>query len=352
MNDRTDPYAHDVPTSTGQPLPGPRTAPDAAPDAAPGAASPPDAGGTDDVGDVIDWLKFSASRSERRGERRRRGRHRLIAAAAVLAVALGGGITWYALSGDDGPAPATSHGTGQRDAIVVHLRPTRGTDSSTVLLVDDGTTRRATAVLLPENLAVAGDGGTRTTLGRSVVQAGTGATRDALNTLLGGGITGSWRLDTPYLENLVELVGGITVDADATVPGEGPGDPAAVVRGPGRSLDGRAAVAYATYRAAGEDEDRRLARFGQVLHAVLCKVPEDPGAATGTVEALAQIPDPSLPEERLGAALAHLAARARHGAYATVALPVRADGGLGAGAAGRVHEVLGGTVHEGGDTGR
>ncbi|GAA3064369.1 hypothetical protein GCM10020000_54970 [Streptomyces olivoverticillatus] len=175
--------------------------------------------------------------------------------------------------------------------------------------------------------------------------AGTSATRDSLNTLLGADIKGSWRLDTPYLENLVELVGGIVVDTDATVPGAQSGDRPRVTQGQGQTLSGQAAVAYATYRATGEDQNKQLARFGQVMQAVLKKISTDPASAATTVESLAQIPDPSLSVKELGASLSQLAARAKDGSYETDVLPVQPDGTLGDKAtAGVVKDVLGGTV--------
>ncbi|MEU1308025.1 LCP family protein [Streptomyces cinnamoneus] len=300
----------------------------------------------EDSEDVIDWLKFSESRTERRDERKRKGRNRVVALAVVLVLAVGGGAGWFLLSGDEEKkAPSAAGGAQKRDVIVVHLRQTRGGDSATVLLVDNATTKKATAVLVPNALAVAKDGGSATTLGKSVQEAGTGGTRDALNTLLGSDIKGSWRLDTPYLENLVELVGGITVDTDTAVPGAKPGDGPLVVQGKGRSLGGRTAVAYATYRGPGEDQGKPLARFGQVMQAVLRKMSSDARAATTTVESLAQIPDPSLSVQQLGASLAHLAEKAKEGSYATTALPVQADGTLGERAADTVvKDVLGGTV--------
>ncbi|MEV4744618.1 LytR C-terminal domain-containing protein [Streptomyces sp. NPDC049555] len=296
--------------------------------------------------DVIDWLKFSESRTERRDERKRKGRNRVVALAVVLVLALGGGIGWFLLSGgDDKPAPKAAGAAQKRDVIVVHLRQTRGGDSSTALLVDNETTKKATTVLLPNSLALAKDGGGATTLGKAVQEAGTGGTRDALNTLLGADIKGSWRLDTPYLENLVELVGGITVDTDTDVPAEKAGDRPLVTRGSGQTLAGRAAVAYATHRAAGEDQSRQLARFGQVMQAVLRKLSSDTKAATTTVESLAQIPDPSLSPQQLGASLAHLAEKAKTGAYATAVLPVQPDGSLAQKTADSVvKDVLGGTV--------
>ncbi len=265
----------------------------------------------------------------------------------ALALVVGGGIAWFLLSGGDEKKDggAAAGGPQQRDVIVVHLRQTKGGDSSTALLVDNATTKKATTVLLPNSLALAKEGGGATTLGKSVQEAGTGGTRDALNTLLGADIKGSWRLDTPYLENLVELVGGISVDTDAAVPGEKPGDRPLAERGRGQTLGGRAAVGYATLRGPGEDQARQLARFGQVVQAVLRKMSSDPAAATTTVESLAQIPDPSLSTRQLGASLAHLAEKAKTGAYATTVLPAQQDGTLGEKAADSVvKDVLGGTV--------
>ncbi|MFE5871318.1 LCP family protein [Streptomyces roseifaciens] len=301
----------------------------------------------EDSEDVIDWLKFSESRTERRDERKRKGRNRIVALVVVLVLALGGVAGYLFLTGSDGKKGTAATGGGQkRDVIVVHLRQTRGGGSSTALLVDNETTKKATTVLLPNTLSVAKEGGAgSTTLGKSVQDDGTGATRDALNTLLGSDIKGSWRLDTPYLENLVELVGGIEADTDTDVPGEKPGDSPLVRRGTAQSLSGRTAVAYATHRGPGEDEGKQLARFGQVMQAVLKKMPDDGASATRTVESLAQIPDPSLSTEQLGASLAHMAALARKGSYATALLPVEKDGTLGEKATGGVvKEVLGGTV--------
>ncbi|WP_307826573.1 LCP family protein [Streptomyces pactum] len=301
--------------------------------------------------DVIDWLKFAETRTERRDERRRRTRIRLIALVAVLALAVVGGVGYLWAAGklpgqSGGSGDEAGSGSGQkRDVIVLHLHETGGAgDTSTVLLVDNETAGKGTAVLLPNALAVAAEEGGATTLGRSVEES-SDATREALGTLLGTDISGTWRLDTPYLENLVELVDGITVDADATVPAAKQGADPLVTEGKGRALSGQAAVAYATYRSPAEPQTKQLSRFGQVMHAVLKKMSDDPGEATSTVEALAQIPDPSLSESELGASLARLAERAKKGAYETTVLPVEQDGTLSEEATDHVVEdILGGTV--------
>ncbi|MCX5396977.1 LCP family protein [Streptomyces sp. NBC_00102] len=305
----------------------------------------------EDSEDVIDWLAFTESRSERREEARRKGRNRLIGLIVVVAlvVVAGVGYLWTAgklpgSSGADGKA-ATAGGPQQRDVIVVHLHNTKGGGTSTALLVDNVTTKKGTTVLLPNSLAVANDDGSTTTLGESVEDDGSTGTREAIDTLLGTKISGTWRLDTPYLENLVELVGNIEVDTDTDVPDAKKGAAPVVRKGEAQTLSGTMAVAYATYRAKGEPEAKQLNRFGQVLRGVLRKLSEDPKAATITVQTLAQILDPSLPEADLGASLAKLAGHAKVGDYTTEVLPVQDDGTLSdAATKSVVKDILGGSV--------
>ncbi len=300
--------------------------------------------------DVIDWLKFAETRSERRDGRKRQLRTRLIGLVAALALVVGCGVgyLWYAdklpgVSGG-GDDEAAAGGPQQRQVIVVHLRETKGGGSYSALLVDNETTRKGSTVLLPNALAVAGENGT-TTLGNAVEDEGAGGTRDALSTLLGSEIQGTWRLDTPYLENLVELVGGITLDTDVAVPGAKPGEAPLVKRDKDVQMGGQGAVAYATHQESGEDQAKQLTRFGQVMEAVLKKVSTEPEKATTIVEQLSQIPDPSLSEKQLCASLAGLAQRAQDGSYATDVLDVQSDGTLSQEATESVvKDVLGGSV--------
>ncbi|MFF8604715.1 LCP family protein [Streptomyces sp. NPDC015346] len=305
----------------------------------------------EDSEDVIDWLKFTESRSERREEARRRGRNRVIALIVVLALAAVGGVgyLWSAgkLPGTGGDEQQRNTATGpqKRDTIVVHLHDTKGGGTSTALLVDNTTTKQGTTVLLPDALTVANDEGSATTLAKSVEDDGSGGTREGIGNLLGTKITGTWRLDTPYLENLVELVSNIDITTDIEVPAAKKGEAPLVTKGENQTLNGRAAVAYATYRAPGEAEAKQLQRFGQVLYGVLRKMPDDPKAATETIATLVQIMDPSLPEKDLGASLARLAEHAKGGDYKTAMLPVEPDGSLSESAADSVvKDILGGKV--------
>ncbi|MFF3324412.1 LCP family protein [Streptomyces sp. NPDC002889] len=305
----------------------------------------------DDSEDVIDWLKFTESRSERREEAKRRGRNRVVALVVTMALVLVGGVgyLWYAgklpgLSDSEGTGN-TATGPQKRDVIVVHLHNTKKAGTSTALLVDNVTTKQGTTVLLPNALSVANDDGTATTLAKSVEDDGSTGTREAIGTLLGAKITGTWRLDTPYLENLVELVGTIDLTTDTEVPGAKKGEDPLVKKGENQTLNGRMAVAYATYLGPGEAEAKQLQRFGQVMQSVLKKFPDDPKSATVVVETLAQILDPSLDENDLGVSLAGLAQNAKGGDYRTAMLPVQEDGTLTDQAASSVvKDILGGSV--------
>ncbi|WP_406435877.1 LytR C-terminal domain-containing protein [Streptomyces sp. NBC_00631] len=309
-----------------------------------------------DSEDVIDWLNFTENRTERREEARRRARSRMIALVVVLALAATGGVgyLWYAgklpgLSSSGTKAGTTTSAAAQkRDVIVVHLHNTGGGGTSTVLLVDNTTTKQGSTVLLPNSLALTDDDGTTTTLAKSVDDDGSSGTRDQLDTVLGTNIEGTWRLDTPYLQNLVELVGNIDIDTNADVP-----DPDAkkkseeplVHQGKDQTLGGKAAVAYATYRASGEAQNAQLERFGQVMQGVLRKMSSDASAATTTVQTLAQILDPSLTDKDLGTFLAKLADLAKGGDYKTALLPVQSDGTLRAQTSSSVvKDILGGTA--------
>ncbi|KOG17823.1 MULTISPECIES: LCP family protein [Streptomyces] len=315
----------------------------------------------EDSEDVIDWLKFTESRSERREEARRRGRNRVIALVVVLALAVVGGVgyLWSAgmLPGTSAPEQKGNTATGpqKRDMIVVHLHDLKSGGTSTALLVDNTTTRQGTTILLPNSVVVADDEGAATTLGKSVEDDGSGGTREAIDNLLGTKITGTWRLDTPFLENLVEAVSSIETDTDTDVPDPKKGAEPLVKKGEKQTLNGRAAVAYATYRAPGEAEAKQLQRFGQVMYGVLRKISSDPEVAMVTVETLQQILDPSLPEKDLAASLAKLAEHAKIGDYKTALLPVGQDGTLTEGASDSVvKDILGGkvTAPEAGDVPR
>ncbi|MGA5702214.1 LCP family protein [Peterkaempfera bronchialis] len=294
--------------------------------------------------DVIDWLKFAETRSERRDERKRRGRNRVVALVVVLVLAAVGGAGYLWKTGVFGDGAAADVAGGKREVIAVHLHDLKGT-TSTALLVDDAAGGKGSALLLPGALLLPDDGGDSgtTTLAASLDGQGAGGTQEALATVLGAPIAGTWRLDTPYLQILVDQLGGITLDTDTAVTQSGK---TVVTAGKAQGLNGQAAVAYATYRAGGEQPDAQLARFGQVLSAILKAMPTDGSSAADTVKRMNAVMDPSLSEKQLGASLAALAKESGAGRFTVRTLPVKANGTVDESSAGTlVKEVLGGTVH-------
>ncbi len=307
-----------------------------------------------DSEDVIDWLKFTENRTERREEARRRARSRVIALVVAFALVVAGGVgyLWYAgklpgLSSGPETGTTTAAGAQKRDVLVVHLHDTERGGTTTALLVDNTTTKQGTTVLLPNSLALTADDGGTTTLAKSVEDDGSEGTRTSLDTVLGTDIEGTWRLDTPFLLTLVDLVGNIEVDTDTDVPGPDAkkGEAPLVKKGKKQTLSGKAAVAYATHLGSGEAQNAQLERFGQVLHGVLRKMTSDPDAATLTIQTLGQIIEPPLTDKDLGSFLARLSDLAKGGDHRTALLPVRDDGTLTAEASdGVVKDVLGGTA--------
>lgn len=294
--------------------------------------------------DVIDWLKFAESRSERRDERRRKLRNRAIGAAVALALVAGGGAGYVWLTGGFGNSQSAAAAAGPRSVIVVHLRDLQG-KVSTALLVNDASGHKGSTLLLPETLLLPASADTAATpLGQAMDSLGPAATRDGLAGLLGAPVAGTWRLDTPYLRLLVAQLGGVKVDTNAQVAG--PDGKPLVEKGQQRTLTGDAAVAYATYQAPGENRSAQLARFGQVLEALIRTMPTALADATDDVHRMNAVLDPSLPEKALAGLLAELAQQAKDGHFSTGTLTVKPDGTLDEATAGaQVKDVLGGTVH-------
>ncbi|WP_405013357.1 LCP family protein [Kitasatospora sp. NBC_01539] len=298
--------------------------------------------------DVIDWLKFAESRSEVRAERRRKLRNRLVALAVTVAVAGGGvgGYVWW--TGRDSGAGAAAAAAGGRQVNVVHLRDLKG-KVSTALLVDDVSGHKGTVLLLPDTLKLPGGESGTTSTGTALDDLGPSGTREGLAAVLGAPVAGTWRLDTPYLTLLVAQLGGITVDTNAEVK-DADGKVLAAA-GKGTALNGQAAVAYATLQGPDEGRDVQLARFGQVMAAVLHAMPTDLTEATDDVHRMNAVLDPSLPEKALAGVLAQLAKQADAGHLGTQTLKAAADGTLDQTAGQQVKDVLGGTVKNATSTG-
>ncbi|WP_436777969.1 LytR C-terminal domain-containing protein [Yinghuangia sp. YIM S09857] len=292
--------------------------------------------------DVIDWLKFAETRSERRDERRRQLRNRAIGLVAVLvvaAVAVGGYFAYDKWWGGDSKQAAQATG----GAVLIQLRGADGTTTASAVLADDPVRGSASMMTVASATIVNTAGGGPMPIADVMVNDGTGASRDALAQLMGVQLNGSWVVSEPVLQGLVDMVGGIELNADAEV--KAPDGAVLLPAGPSANVRGNAARAYAALRINGEPPARGAERFGRVLQGVLKVLPNDPAYVADVLRNLANIADPSLPDDRLARVLTSMAKAVQTQKFKSADLPVRPDGILDVAAAGPiVKDLLGGSV--------
>ncbi|MEU8139052.1 LCP family protein [Streptodolium elevatio] len=292
--------------------------------------------------DVIDWLKFAETRSERRDERRRQLRNRavaVVAALVVVAAGVGGYFAYDKWWGGDSKQAAQATG----GAVLIQLRGTDGTTTASAVLADDPVRGSASMMTVASVTIVNTAGAGPMPIADVMVNDGAGASRDALAQLMGVKLNGSWVVSEPVLQGLVDMVGGIELTADAEV--KSPDGAVLLPAGPSANVRGNAARAYAALRITGEPPTRGAERFGRVLQGVLKVLPNDPGYVADVLRNLANIADPSLPDDRLAAVLTSMAKAVQAQKFKSADLPVRPDGILDVAAAGPVvKDLLGGSV--------
>jgi anionic cell wall polymer biosynthesis LytR-Cps2A-Psr (LCP) family protein len=292
--------------------------------------------------DVIDWVKFSETRGERRDERRRKLRSRALALVVVLVLAAGGTAGYLFATGKLGTgAPAAVPAANKREVIAVHLHDLNKNVYS-ALLISEPSPAKGVTLLLPGTLGVPQDAGNGLlALNSAVDSLGAYGTRTGINNLLGTDISATWNIQTPFLQNLVDLLGGVKINSDVAVSLNGK---QVISPGQNTAVNGAAAMAFATYKAKGEGDQAQLNRFGVMLQALITAMPTDPTAAASNITHMGAVEDPSLSDSALGALLAKLSTDARGGSYSTETLPVLGNGTLGSGAAGMVSGLLAGKV--------
>jgi anionic cell wall polymer biosynthesis LytR-Cps2A-Psr (LCP) family protein len=288
--------------------------------------------------DVIDWVKFSETRGERRDERRRKLRSRALALVVVLVLAAGGTVGYLFATGKIGSgASAAVPAADKREVIAVHLHDLNKNVYS-ALLISEPSPAKGVTLLLPGTLGVPQDAGNGLlALNTAVDSLGAYGTRTGINNLLGTDVSATWNIQTPFLQNLVDLLGGVKINSDVAVSLNGK---QVISPGQNNAVNGAAAMAFATYKAKGESDQAQLNRFGVMLQALITAMPTDPTTAASNITHMGAVEDPSLSDSALGALLAKLSTDAHGGAYSTETLPVLGNGTLGSGAAGMVSGLL------------
>jgi hypothetical protein len=264
-------------------------------------------------------------RAERTARRRARRQRLLVVAGGVLGVVLVAVGLWLLLRPSQEQAPT---GAQSGDKQLITLVQVTGADGTAAASAIVGTTRAdgaAVALLVPSRLNVDVAGSGAMAFGETTTIGDPDASSASLTDLLGLRVNDTWTLTKPALAALVDAVGGVQAAVDVDVVTTAPnGDQTVVVKAGNQLLKGEAAANYATYLAESEPEEARLARFDDVLTALVAKLPDD---ATGIGAFLASAGTGStsdLDQGALAARLAVMRTAAAGGEFASDVLPVNA----------------------------
>lgn len=268
-----------------------------------------------------------ASRTEARRQRKQAGRRKVWAVLAVVAaVAVVGGAGWWWVqrtngSGQTSPDPVRT----QRTTTLVIAEPGGAVLDGALLAADPAADPATGSVMLVQNrLFVDGVSSEAVPFSSTTLIGPMGTSADALAVTLDVLVDGEWRLTPDGLAALVDAIGPVTVDVDVDVVGKAPNGQTVVLvpTGVGQELGGADAVAFATYRAPGEPEEARLARFSQVLSEVLAALPASRTDVTATLDALGKRSTSTTTTAQLASLLATLGDVVRADAVQMQVLPV------------------------------
>ncbi|MCU1621194.1 MAG: cell envelope-related transcriptional attenuator [Frankiales bacterium] len=209
-------------------------------------------------------------RTEQR-ERRRRQRRRLVVAGAMAFVLLAAAATFLLVKNGGSSSVGNKAPVRTQKTLLFQVTGSDGSAVMSALLADDRKSKTGAVVLIqPQVLAnVPGVGSGQ--FGSAIKIGGVSGSRNALSDLMGVIIDGSWVVDATSFSRLIDTLGGVTVNVDVVVQRN-----RTVLLNPGQQrLGGSQALSYATYLAAGEQEQVRLTRLQAVFDAMLNVLPKD-----------------------------------------------------------------------------
>jgi anionic cell wall polymer biosynthesis LytR-Cps2A-Psr (LCP) family protein len=212
-------------------------------------------------------------------ERRRKQRRRLVVAGATAFVLLAAAVTFLIVKNGGSKNPTTNKPVRTQQTLLFQVKADNGTAISSALLVHDPKTGKGAVVLIQPQVLANVPGVGSGDFGRALLTGGVGGSRDALSDLMGVIIDGSWVVDGKSFAQLVDSVGGVNVNVDVVVQS---GRTILLNAGQQR-LNGSNALAYATYLAAGEQEQLRLTRLQAVFDAILNQLPKDTTSLVGSL---------------------------------------------------------------------
>lgn len=267
---------------------------------------------------MTDAVRSRAGRRAELRQARRRRRRRFLAAGVVLLL-LVAGISAYAASRPARkPSTPVVQQSRSQSTLLFQVRGASGAAIASALMAHDPAGRSGAVVLVPPQVILTVPGTGTMQLGRALETVPVERSRAAVGDLLGVTVDAGWVVDGPTLTALVDRVGGVSVDVDVpVVVGR------SVLLNPGsQRLDGRLALTFLSYLAAGEPEQSRLARLQGVLDGLLTALPQSTAQVAELLSALGSRSASSQPVPQLAAFLIGMAADGRLQSLQYDSLPV------------------------------
>lgn len=244
----------------------------------------------------------------------------------LLLVGAGVAAAVFVAGGPGGSAQLRGAAAGRtQSTLLVQLRGPDGSAIGSALLGHDAKNARGSMLLVPDRVVADVPGHGPLPYGEALALPDPDLSRQSVADLVGVTVDTWWTMDGPALVRLVDRVGGVLVDVDTAVRAATPDGGATIVVPAGRAqrLNGSAAMSYATYLAAGEEQVAQLPRWQAVLQGVLRSLPLGAPAAGSTLQSLGTGLVTSAPVNVLAGVLTGAAADLRAGELAAETLPVR-----------------------------
>ncbi len=229
---------------------------------------------------------------------------------------------WLSGRGTDSAAPAD---VGRTERTLTMTLAGDGTAATSgALMVDDTDNATAGSVLIQSRLFVEGPTPEGLPFGETVLLGDESAPGTSLEDTLNVVVDDTWQASNQMLADLVDASDGVLVDVDTDVlVGPARGQQSIVVAaGDAQLLNGKEAVAFATYLGPDENEEARLARFGQVLDQVTQRLPNNRAELLTTLDDVNATENSTLSNESLADFLLGYGAIADGGGASYQSLPV------------------------------
>jgi hypothetical protein len=219
-------------------------------------------------------------RAQRRAEQKRKKQRNLRLGGALAGVLLLV-VVVVLVAGHTGGKKGGGSDKRTQQTLLLQVAAPDGSAVISALMAHDPKTTEGSVVLLPPQVIASVPGLGSQPFGRALATTGAKGSREALADLMEVIVDGSWVVDQATFARLVDQEGGINVDVDVPVMS----GRAVVLQTGQQKVNGTHALAFATYLAAGEQEQTRLARLQAVIDGIVSALPADPQSLIGSLGA-------------------------------------------------------------------